>query len=113
MMPLINDITNILGPFLVSDLQSTETEVEWEGTYSDDYDVPAHLMLDDAGQPFGRQSLSKSVLTGMDLESRDLQDVFGQEAEAFSNRRKDALTRALAYTHSRGKQELHVSSDNS
>ena len=45
-MPLINGITDILGPFLVSDLAADETTEDLEGTYTESYQVPEHLKVD-------------------------------------------------------------------
>lgn len=106
-MPLINDITDILGPFLVSDLASDETTEDWEGTYTESYQVPEHLKVDVSGNSLGKP-IPKTAASVETLEPRSLQNVLGQEVASTSTKRKDALTQALAYSHSRGGSRLTI-----
>lgn len=102
MVPLIHEITDILGPFIVTDLELHETGEEWDGAYTDAYEVPEHLRVDGSGRHFGKP-LTRVVNPVQNIESRSVQDVLGQEVALTSSKRKEALTQALAYTHSRGK----------
>jgi hypothetical protein len=106
-MPLINDITDILGPFLVSDLASDETTEDWEGTYTESYQVPEHLKLGGSSVSLGK-TIHKTAASAETLEARSLQNVLGQEVASTSTKRKDALTQALAYSHSRGRSKVIV-----
>jgi hypothetical protein len=100
-MPLIDDITHILGPFLVSDLASTETTEDWDGTFTESYQIPERLRLDVSVESFGK-TFFKATSAIERLESRSMQNVIGQEVASVSTKRRDALTQALAYSHSRG-----------
>jgi hypothetical protein len=106
-MPLINGITDILGPFLVSDLAADETTEDWEGTYTESYQVPEHLKVDVFGNSLGK-SIPKTATSAETLGPRSLQNVLGHEVASTSTKRKDALTQVLAYSHSRGRYKIII-----
>jgi hypothetical protein len=100
-LPLINDIEDILGSFLVAESEVSGETVEWDNTYSESYQVPSHLKMGESDGTLAHTS-DKASLATISTYSRSIQTSFEQETMDKSSKRSDALTQALAYTHSRG-----------
>jgi len=100
-LPLVNDIQHILGPILVSESEPIDELAEWDNTYAEDYEIPAHLKLDPSVRTFGHHSrqVGPSKKT---LVARSAQETFDEQDSSKPSARQDVLTQALAYTHSRG-----------
>jgi hypothetical protein len=104
-LPLVDEIERILGPFYlpvhpsnaVSALDSSE---DWEGAYTSDYAVPEDLKARaQMSQEFIKSRAPVSFTHGVVKRA----SIEPASAVEYSKGKIEALTEALAFTHSRSK----------
>lgn len=101
-MPLIKEIERILGPFFLPTHPSVAIvdADDWEGAYTADYQVPEELKLraELACEP------KRSLVASEGHQTVRLEVPIVE----YSKSKKEALTEALAFTHSRSTSLSHV-----
>ena len=103
-LPLIHEIERILGPFYLPTHPSVAAidSDDWEGAYTSDYVLPGELKLRAELTREPKRGLVASVDADNDVEVLE-----GLVVE-YSKSKKEALTEALAFTHSRSKYSFLI-----
>lgn len=97
-MPLIKEIERILGPFFLPTHPSAASvdSDDWEGAYTADYRIPEELKTQAELAENSKQLPKRSVASSPSDVVR-----FDAANEEYSKNKKEALTEALAFAHSR------------
>ncbi len=108
LLELVNEVTNILGPFdVIRPLveEDRDASADWEGAWTDDYAIPEELLVPE--QAFEQAQKMRSNVQRMRHElgtpaSQDSLDLDLSEHQiAAMESRKGKVTEAVAFAHSR------------
>ena len=106
MVSLVDTLVDLFGPFDLNpapDAESLMPAEEWQGHWSDDYEVPDELLAAAAKVDLLKKAKSTG---GVKWPKAAAEPVGLDDVEAFNKSdaaRRDKFTKTLAWIHSRGK----------
>lgn len=107
-LPLVREIERILGPFYLPVHRSDEAAAfdssdDWEGAYTTEYAVPEDLKV---RAEVTREAIRVRAPLALEQGVTNRAGLAPTTAVEYSKGKKQALTEALAFTHSRSKLSI-------
>ncbi len=109
LLALVHEVTSILGPFaVIRPLVAEEEAIEWDGAYTETYEIPAHLRVSENYLYGGKEKLALKIARRVQTTENShvaatMQDdvELNEEELKVLERRKERMTEVLAFAHSR------------